>query len=339
MAPKKLNVLFAASEIAPFIKTGGLADVASALPRALSALGQNVIAILPLYGSISLKGLKKTGITVRVEMDGRTYSSAIFEGKLDRKTKIYFLHQPALYGRPNPYGEGNVDYHDNDARFVFFNRAVFSFLRKLNFRPDVIHANDWQCGLMPAYLKNTDDGFFEKTASVFSIHSLAYQGLFPKKSMSLTGLPKKLFGPEGLEIYGKLGMLKSGVVFADAVTAVSPTYAKEILTPDLGFGMQDVLGKRKKSLYGILNGIDTKEWNPATDRHIPANYSRKKLGGKAKCRAAFLKKAGLGNDLQKPLIGIVSRLIEQKGFDIVAAASEKIMKDDFYLAALGTGQP
>ena len=335
-----MKVVFAAAEVAPFVKTGGLADVAGALPKALSAIGCRVIVVLPLYGSINAARLEKTGIAVPVNIGNQTYRGTVYKGRLDARTDVYFIHQQELYSRPNPYGDANGDYPDNDARFIYFNHAVLELCRQMKFRPDVIHVNDWHLALVPALLKHLpENDFLYGAPSVLSLHNLAYQGHFPPEAMKLTGLPESLFAPDGVEMYGKLAFLKSGILFADALTTVSPSYAKEILTPKYGFGLEGFLKRRKKSLSGILNGIDPAEWNPQTDRLIPARYGRKDLSGKAKCRAALLERFGLGNNPQWPVIGIVSRLIEQKGFDVVTKAAEELMKLGFYLIAVGTGQP
>ncbi|MBI5178955.1 MAG: glycogen synthase GlgA [Nitrospinae bacterium] len=340
MAEKKLKVLFASAEVMPFAKTGGLGDVAGALPKALNAIGCQCIVAMPLYGGIKRDGLEKTKLTIAVTLANSTYQATVFKSKLDAKTEIYFIAQQELFSRPNPYGTPAGDYPDNDARFTFFNRAVLELCRALRFKPDVIHVNDWHLGLVPVFLKNLPKrDYLNGAKSVLSLHNLAYQGLFPKESFRLCNLPDNLFGKSGVEMYGQLAFLKSGILFADALTAVSPTYAKEILAPELGFGLEKILQKRGKSLKGILNGIDPEEWNPETDRLIPHRYSRKNIAGKAKCRAALLDKFNLSNNPAWPVVGIVSRLIEQKGFDMVARAAEEMMKMDLYLVALGTGQP
>jgi starch synthase len=335
----RMKIAFAASEAAPFIKTGGLADVAGALPKALSDEGCEVIVVMPLYGGVRRENLSETGISFHVNLGNYSFFASVFKGMQDAKTPVYFISQDDFYSRPNPYGDQSGDYADNDKRFIFFNLAFLELLRRLSFKPDVIHVNDWHLGLVPALLKNLPKSdFLFGVRSVLSIHNLAYQGLFPADSMRLTGLPETLFTADGVEMYGKLAFLKSGIMFADRITAVSPAYAREILTTELGFGLETILKKRKKDLTGILNGIDTDEWNPASDALIPFNYSAKALDGKAKCRDELLKKTGLGKRRAFPVIGIVSRMIEQKGFDIIVKAAEELMKLDCSLAILGTGQ-
>ncbi len=336
-----LNILFVSSEITPFAKTGGLGDVGSALPRALSSLGHKVTAVLPRYGSIPKKALENTHRQITVALGGESITAGIFKGALDDKTDVLFIDQPELFGnRPNPYGDDKGDYPDNDRRFIFFNRAVIELAKSLSNAPDILHCNDWQCGLAPLYLKlERERGNLQKTASVFTIHNLAYQGHFPKKSFRLTGLPKSFLKMNGGVLHhGKLAALKSGILFAGAVTTVSPTYARETILPELGFGLEGFLEKRGGSFCGILNGIDTDEWNPEKDPLIPQNYSAKNLAGKAACRKELLKRFELEDNLARPVIGMVSRLIEQKGFDIIEAAADDLLKLDFSLVVLGAGQ-
>ena len=339
MRKKELNILFGSAEVTPFAKVGGLADVASALPRALAALGHKVVVVMPYYGCVKQKGLKPTGITVSVKMGNRISRGSFWKGRLSKNCDIYFLRHGRLYGRKNPYGDASGDYPDNDERFIFFNRALLELPERISFLPDIVHLNDWHLGLAPALMKHCAPVWAEKAKSLFTIHNIAYQGLFPQKSMRLTSLPNALFNPDGLEWYEKLGMLKAGIVYADAITTVSPTYAKEILTEKLGFGLQNALKKRKNSLHGILNGIDTVEWNPKTDRLIEANYDANDRGNKALCKAALLKEFGLDVVKNRPLIGIVSRIVDQKGFDILQKAGDELMKRNFTLVVLGSGQP
>ncbi len=333
--------MFAASEALPFAKTGGLGDVAGGLPRALAEAGCSVAVLLPLYGSIDKNKLQKTASTITVMIGGRPYIGTLYKKEIFPGVIHWFLHQPELYfSRPNIYGDQNGDYPDNDARFIFFNRAISKFPAAAGFTPHVVHVNDWHLGLAPLYLKLLTDGHpLRGVPTVFSIHNLAYQGTFPRESYPLTGLPEKYFSPEGVEIWGKIGFMKTGILFADAVTAVSPTYAKEILGKELGFGLDKTLNHRKKALSGILNGIDVDNWNPATDKHLPAFYSAKKMAGKVKCREALLKKLGLSDAPGRAVIGIVSRMVEQKGFDLITAAEKEIMKLNVTLVVLGTGQP
>ncbi len=336
-----LGILFAASEVIPFAKTGGLADVAGALPRALAQNGCKVAVLLPLYGLIDKNALQRAAGVISIPIGGRIYTAALYKKEVSRNVTAWFLHQPELYySRQQIYGDQHGDYPDNDARFIFFNRAVAAFPAASGFKPDLVHVNDWHLGLVPLYMKLLPEGDpLHGVPSVFSIHNLAYQGLFPKETFELTGLPEGQFGPDGVEMYGKVAFMKSGILFADAVTAVSPTYAKEILGKELGFGLEKALGQRKKALSGILNGIDTTVWDPAKDPHLPAHYGPKKMAGKAKCRAALLQRFNLPDAPGRAVVGIVSRLIEQKGFDLIAGAEHELMKLDIALVILGVGQP
>ncbi|MBI3794456.1 MAG: glycogen synthase GlgA [Nitrospinae bacterium] len=336
---KRLKVAFAASEAVPFIKTGGLADVAGALPKGLSAQGCDVVTVIPLYGAINREGLVKTDLEFYVNVGNRAYLTEVYKGKFDDATPVYLIHNRELFARPNPYGDENGDYPDNDRRFIFFNLAVLELLRLLKFRPDIMHVNDWHLGLVPVLLKNLSKGdFLRGVRSVLSIHSLAYQGLFPKESFELTGLPPELYSTDGVEMHGQLALLKSAILFSDGIAAVSPTYAKEILSPTLGFGLEKVLKKRKEVLTGFLNGVDMEEWNPEVDPLLPFNYSAKDLSGKAMCRAKLLKVAGLKNIKERPVVGIVSRLVGQKGFDMVVECADELMQLDLTLVVVGTGQ-
>lgn len=336
MVNKPLNILFGSAEVTPFAKTGGLGDVASSLPPALASLGQRVVTVMPLYGGVKRAGLKQTRMKVRVKMDGRMVEASLFKGQLDKNSEIYFLSQQRLYGRKNPYGDSKGDYPDNDERFIFFSRALLKLPELLNFYPDIVHVNDWHLGLVPALMKQQ-----ERTgrASVLTIHNLAYQGVLPKKSMRFTGLPPSFFTKAGVEWYGKLGMLKAGIMYADAITTVSPTYAREILTEEFGFGLEGQLDRRRKSLHGIVNGIDTKEWDPKTDPYIAKNYTIKTVRPKEMCKAALLREFGLPQKSGKPLIGMVSRITGQKGFDLIEEAAGELMELDFSIVILGTGEP
>jgi len=337
---KVLNILFAASEAVPFAKTGGLGDVASALPSALARRGHEVTTILPRYGGIDKSTLEMSGIDISIDLDGKRFDSKILSAKTGEKNcRTLFIDQPELFGnRPNPYGDENGDYPDNDLRFIFFNRALIELAAKLTATPDIIHLNDWQCGIAPLYLDIArKEGRLKETSSIFTIHNLAYQGHFPKKSFDLTGLPENLFTLEGVEHYEKLALLKSAILFADSLTTVSPTYAKEILSPELGFGLETLLKGRSKELKGILNGIDIAEWNPQTDTHIAANFSAKEFSGKETCKRALLDEFGIGYSEGVPVVGMVSRLIEQKGFDMVMEIIRNFI-GEIHFVLLGTGE-
>jgi starch synthase len=312
------RVLMVASEAAPFAKTGGLADVLGALPPALARLGEEVAVLLPLYRGIPLPPAGPI-LTLPVQVGPHGYTVAIYE-TVRHNIRYLFADCPPLFDRAGIYGEPGGDYPDNHIRFAVLCQAALGVARSV-FRPGVFHAHDWQAGLLPVYLREslTLDPTFFGVRCLFTIHNLGYQGSFPASAIADLGLDRRLFHSEGLEFFGRLNFLKAGIVWADAVNTVSPTYAREIQTPEFGFGMDGLLRARASKLSGILNGVDYEEWNPETDRHLPANYSARDLSGKRACKLALLEEIGLPLDPDRPLIGIVSRFAHQKGMDLVAA--------------------
>jgi starch synthase len=255
---------------------------------------------------------------------------------------VLFVDQPDFFDRPALYGDNNGDYQDNCARFCFFSRAVMEACRTLVLRPDVIHANDWQTGLVPALLETEyrDQPGFENTGSVFTIHNLAYQGQFWHWDYPLTGLDWKYFNSEQMEHWGGLNLLKTGISFSDVITTVSPTYAYEITTPLGGMGLDGILARRSGDLVGILNGIDTDEWNPKTDSYLPANYDANTVFEiKPHCKAALQQELNLEVRPDVPLFGMVSRMADQKGFDLIATAADEMLKLDAQFCFLGSGDP
>lgn len=339
-----MNICIAASEVSPFAKTGGLADVAGALPKALRALGHDVAIFMPRYQMVDAErfGLKPLGVTIEVPIAERVEKGVLLEGTLDGDVPVYFIENPSYFDRPHLYQTSNgEDYPDNSERFVFFSRGVLAALKALGLKPDVLHCNDWQTGLIPVYVKTLcrEDPHLGGVATVFSVHNLGYQGLFWHLDMPLTGLDWKLFTPDGIEFYGNINFLKAGLMFADVLNTVSRTYAKEIQTEEFGHGLDGVLRYRSDVLYGIVNGIDYGVWNPTSDPHIPNNYSPKDLKGKATCKKALQEELGLPTKPRSPLIGIVSRLATQKGFDLLVEAMEKLMALDLQLGILGSGEP
>ncbi len=344
-----LKVLFAASEVAPFAKTGGLADVAGALPRALARLGLDVRVVMPKYRLVdeAWHRLRPTGLSLEVPISGRTETAEVLEGRLDGPggkdpgVPVYLLRADRYYDRDGLYGVAGQDYADNAERFVFFSRAVVELARQGAFRPDLLHCHDWQTGLVPVYLESlyAGDPDVGGAASVFTIHNLGYQGLFWHYDMHLTGLGWELFTPEGIEFWGKISFLKGGLVFADMLTTVSPTYAKEIQAPEMGHGLDGVLRARADRLVGILNGIDYEEWNPSTDPHIAKTYAPRALAGKKACKADLQRTFGLPVEPRVPLFGVVTRLVEQKGCDLLAAILPALVERGAQLVLLGAGDP
>ncbi len=316
-----MRILFVASEVAPWSKTGGLGDVAGALPRALAKRGHAVTVVSPRYGWIDpiQQGFERSGDLWIGESTG---------------VRWVFLEQPKYFARPKPYGDATGDYPDNDLRFGFLSSGALEAARVLQFTPEVIHANDWQTGLAPLLAKGM-------ARTVFTIHNLAYQGRFPPAALKRLGLSDALFAPEAMEFWGEVSLLKAGIVFADALTTVSPRYAEEICADDaVGCGFSGLLGARASDLHGILNGVDYTEWNPAADPHLPASFGPDDLVGKAHCKAELRTEMKLeANRPEAPLFGCVGRLVHQKGSDLTAAAAPALVERGAQIALLGSGEP
>jgi starch synthase len=335
-----LHVLFVVSEAVPYAKTGGLADVAGALPYALGELGADVKVLMPYYGQIKQKNIPVTLAAENLEAAAGPLRLEFNVLTPAEAAPYYFVERDEFYERSQLYGTPRGDYFDNLERFAFLSDAVLSFCEALSFKPDVIHCHDWQASLVPAYLKHrwAAEEIMADARSLLTIHNLAYQGLFPKEQFPFTGLDPSLFSIDGLEYYDKINVLKGGIVFADAINTVSRGYSKEIQTPEYGYGLEGVLRTRAEALFGIVNGVDYADWNPATDPLIPAHYSPADLKGKAKNKEALMEAFGLDKKLAKqPILGIISRLADQKGFDLVAAALPELMARDIPLVILGTG--
>lgn len=350
-----MRIVLASSEGVPFSKTGGLADVASALAKALDAAGHPVWLIVPNYPQIQSKlgdrlpRIQTTGHAFDIRVGNRTVSANLFWAELPGSdVTVFLVDQTNYFDRPGLYGDPKTgrDYPDNAERFIFFSRAVLEASRRLFLRPDVIHVNDWQTGLVPALL-DIDYQYvsgFERTASVLTIHNMAFQGRYPASDMPLTGLDWKYYNWRQMESYGQLNLLKTGIAFADQITTVSPTYAGEIQTPEGGFGLEGALADRRDDLTGILNGVDTEIWNPRIDPYLARDYSVRELlagdvHGKAACKTHLQQNLGLPIRHEVPLFGMVSRLTDQKGLDLIAAAAEQILQLDLQLCFLGSGEP
>lgn len=337
-----MRIVFATPEMVPFAKTGGLADVAGTLSKEIQALGEEVICFLPKYKRIdpSRWAIKAVIDRISIPVGSEEETGRVFCFDDPSGMKVYFIDQPEYFSRDELYGTPLGDYPDNDRRFIFFQRGVFEALRQLKLKPDILHCHDWQAGLVPTYLKTlyAQDSFFKKTKSVFTIHNLAYQGTFPPDSLPMTGISWDEFRMERLEFYGKVNFLKGGLVYADALTTVSPHYAEEIQTKEYGCGMEGVLRTRRGDLVGIVNGIDPGEWDPATDPEIPSSFSPNKLEGKAGNKAALQRENRLKVEKRTPLLGMISRLADQKGLDLLVSAVEGLMKRGVQLVLLGTGE-
>ncbi|MGB9892882.1 MAG: glycogen synthase GlgA [Candidatus Saccharicenans sp.] len=338
----KIRVAFLTSEMAPLAKTGGLADVTGALPKYLS-LNQplEAVVLMPFYREVKKKNLKLKPVFKGFQIDwpGQEKIFSVYEYQADG-FKVYLINNDAYYDRDYLYGTPEGDYKDNGERFAFFCLASLKTLKTLNFQPDLIHAHDWQSALTFAYLKHHSEmkGSLGPAKSLFTIHNLAYQGLFEPEIIAKVDLPDYLFNLEDLEFYGKVNFLKAGLLYSDAISTVSPTYSLEIQTPEFGFGLEGVLRKRSDRLFGILNGIDYQEWNPETDPALPAHYSKQNQAGKLVCKRELLKLFNFPPDSSRPIIGLVSRLAGQKGFDLLTRSLDEILARDLYLIILGTGE-
>jgi starch synthase len=328
-----MNVAFITSEVVPFSKTGGLADVAGALPDALARLGADVTVISPLYPSARKHVLEQMPHLITVPLGGRTEWGAV-----RRNGRFVFLEHDMFYNRPGLYGNGTGDYADNPARFLFLMRGALEYLSQQKVKPDVIHVHDWQTGLVPLYIKTLYRGAFPKTKTVFTIHNLAYQGRFWKGEMNQTGIGWNHFTFLDLEHHDDLNFLKGGLVHADALTTVSPTYSYEIQRGEYGYGLDGVIRSRASVLRGILNGVDTVEWNPENDPHVVARYSRKDLSGKARCKASVQQRFNLPQRPGVPLFCMVGRLAAQKGVDLFLRSADTILRDDLQIVILGSGE-
>lgn len=361
-----MKVAMCVSEAVPFAKTGGLADVAGALPAALRNKGVDTFVIMPGYRSIFEKDypIQMVAKGAKVQMN-RSISEEfdLYKTTLNN-VDFYFIRNDSLFGRENLYGTAQGDYSDNNLRFGFFSKAIFKVLEFLSIVPDIIHLHDHHFGLAALLLHdikiNDNATPYKNTKAVFTIHNIAYQGVYGRETLDLCGIDSKYFTTEGLEFYGSVNFMKAGIVYSDKITTVSPTYAREILTEEYGYRLEDVLKRRRKDLSGIINGIDYTVWDPAKDKTIFANYDISDLSGKKKCKdklilEAFSKasigdiqgipgksmqtdKPGISPKPDKPLIGMVSRLSEQKGIDLITDAMEDIMKNDVRLVILGTGE-
>ncbi len=343
MATNSLKIMYLSAEVAPFAKTGGLADVAGSLPKALNALGHDVRIVMPRYGRISPErfGLKEVIPELKVPMGDKTESARILQGEIgsgEEKTTVYFVDNARLYDRDNIYM-----YPDDAERFLFFSKAALELARKLNWQPDIVHCNDWHTAMVPNWLKTIykDDPFFTHTATVYTIHNLAYQGVFGYRVLEIAGLAEYGFiaHPETASLNDVVDFMARGILFADVITTVSPRYAQEILTPEYGEGLDGILRDRKDRLFGILNGIDVETLNPATDPNLPVNFDADSLDRRVENKLALQKEVGLPQRPDVPLMGVISRLADQKGFDLLGQIMDPLFRfNDVQFVLLGTGE-
>ena len=338
------RIMMVSSEASPWAKSGGLADVLGALPAALASLGHQVSVVIPRY----MKALNAPShrIAERVPVSLGPWSRNVDIWQVAPEAapagvKVFFIDDMGLYGRDGLYGDVHGEFGDNHLRFALLSKAALEIARL--FSPtDIFHCHDWQAGLLPLYLKETVgvDPAFLGARSVMTIHNLAYRGIFPRGRMADISIPERLYRPDLIEFWGSISFLKAGLVYADALTTVSPKYAREIQTWEQGEGLDALLWARRGSLSGILNGVDYGVWNPETDRFLPAHYSATDLAGKRECKQALIRELGLNEAaMDRPLLGIVSRFADQKGFDLVREMAWPLFwNDDVYLAVLGSGE-
>ena len=335
-----LHIAMASPEIAPFAKTGGLSDVLGSLPGALERLGLRVSLIMPAYRAVLRGGfpLEDTGVRFTVPVSNRREEGVILKAKTGSAIPVYLIRADRYFDRDYLYGTPDGDYPDNAERFIFFARAILEALKLAP--PQILHAHDWQSALAVAFLKAQPHLYPELSSvkTVFTIHNLGYQGLFWHWDWHLLNLDWGFFTPRYLEFYRKINFLKGGLVFADAITTVSPTYAEEIKTAEQGFGLEGVFRERAASLVGILNGADYGVWNPETDSFIAKTYSAQNLAGKKVCKADLQRSLGLPENPSVPIIGMVSRLAAQKGFDLLEKALGKLLSRNLQFVLLGTGE-
>ncbi|MBW1989495.1 MAG: glycogen synthase [Deltaproteobacteria bacterium] len=333
-----LKVLIAASEAAPLAKEGGLGDVVGSLAPALAELGCQAAVALPAYREITDNApVRRVAADLPVRLGDAQLPVNVLEAELASGVPAYLVQYDPFFGRFGKYGDRFGAYGDNDERYILFSKAVFPLIHATGFAPDVILANDWQTGLIAPLLHN---GALPGCACVFVIHNLGYLGLVPGHHVHMLGLPDRYYTFEGLEFWGSMSLLKAGIAYADALVTVSPTYAREIQTPEMGAGLDGLLRHRSDRLHGILNGIDPSQWNPETDPHLAANYSIKDRSGKKDCKRDLLARAGLSETLMgRPVMGMVTRLVSQKGIDIFLVAAQEMLNMGMGLVVLGSGDP
>lgn len=336
-----MKILLASSEVHPYSKTGGLADMVGALGKALARAGHEVRIVTPLYRGIREKfpDIQREDWQFDLPLGVRQVQAELFSLQADKRLTVYFIHQPEFYFRLGLYLEADTSYPDNDRRFIFFSKCVAHLARYSPWRPDIVHVNDWQTALVPALILHQQqaEGWGNPPPVCLSIHNLAYQGVFPGDAFALTNLPREFFTVDGAEFYGGLNCLKSGIAYAGVITTVSPRYAREITTAEYGCGLDDRLRRRQDRLFGILNGIDCDEWNPAKDDHLVRSYSVGRLAGKMANKLALQTEFELPMAKDVPLFGTITRLAEQKGVDIQLGALQEMLSTNMQFVLLGSG--
>ena len=329
-----MKILHIGTEMTPLARTGGLGDVLEALPAALAAHGHEVSVVLPCYRGLRARA-RDTGVKLTVPVGGTAVRAEVWECRAPNGVQVFLVRADGYFDRAGLYGEAGRDYEDGAARFIFFAKAAVELARRIVPAPDILHVHDWQAALVPVLVRERRLPF----KTVLTIHNLAYQGSFGAGDFGLTNLPGEYFGARGVEFFGRLNLLKGGLLFADALTTVSERYAREILTPEQGSGLDAVMREQAGKLVGILNGADYAIWNPATDALLPERYSAAAPAGKRACREALLAACGLEPEPGGPVLAIVSRLAEQKGIDLLLPLLDRLLADDVRLVILGEGDP
>ena len=342
--PEGMRILLASSEVFPYSKTGGLADMTGALAKYLAAAGQEVALVTPLYHSVRhrVTQFESRSANITLPMGNEFVKAEILTLQLDEDgLTVYFIDQPGLYDRPALYGQGGQDYPDNAERFIFFSKCVAHLARYLPWRPQVVHVHDWQTALASLFIAHQkwQEGWVDPPRTCLTIHNLAYQGVFPASKYLLTNLPWQYFGPKGVEFFGSLSCLKAGIVYSDQVTTVSPRYAREITTEEYGCGLEGVLRERRSSLAGILNGVDYTEWKTTGNPYLRHSYDSQNHAGKAMAKLDLQTELQLPQRADAPLFGTVSRLVDQKGMDIMLGGLEEMLGADLQFVLLGSGEP
>ena len=338
-----MRILLASSEVHPFSKSGGLADMVGALAKALGRAGHQVGLVTPLYSGIldRFPQIQPFDWSIDLPLGPGRVAASVWTLQPSPGVTIYFVDHAPFYSRAGLYGEAGHDYPDNGARFIFFSKCAVQLARYLPWRPEIVHAHDWQVGLVPILMlhQRLTDGWTDVPRSCFTIHNLAYQGNFARPAYDFTNLPLDYFHLNGLEFHGHMSCLKAGIVYSDLITTVSPRYAREITTEEFGCGLDDILRRRQASLMGILNGVDYEEWNTDHNPHLPHAYSSRSLAGKAKIKAQLQTEFGLPVRADVPLFASITRLAEQKGVDIQLGALEEMLAADMQFVLLGSGSP
>jgi starch synthase len=338
-----MRILLASSEVHPYSKTGGLADMIGALGKVLARAGHQVGVVTPLYQGIleRFPQVKRVDWRFDLLLGAKRVQAGLWAVEPADGLTIYFIHKPEFFFRPSLYQQNGADYPDNAERFIFFSKCVAHLARYLPWKPEMVHLNDWQTGLVPLLIhcQSKADGWGNPPHTCLTIHNLSYQGVFPRGAYELTNLPRSYFTPEGVEFYGRLNCLKTGVVFADVITTVSPRYAREIMTEEFGCGLDGLLRKRQNRLFGILNGVDYEEWNTTANPFLKHPYSANQLAGKTEAKLQLQRELGLAPAEEIPLFGTITRLTDQKGMDIALGALEEMLPGNLQFVLLGSGAP